>query len=305
MNNSMCKEVPEDLQGTWKLTDLEISFVSACPQGANPGAKVLLKKEKIPMPDNKETQVNVQIDMDALSKSMSENLKKVMSDMLAKDKNLSAEAMTEAVVAVITGDLTAMQKSLNDDLQKAIDDVQKEIDSKIADAVKKTETVTKGADEELQMNGVTFKKSAVGDDVFKAIKASHEEQQRLRKEMEHERQITRVEKEFANVAGAPSDKAALLTLIEKADDNVKKIGLEVLKALNEAGKAFKKEDGTSETNVEGSDVTKMSSDNDASLKLDKMAEELAAKEGITKAAAYAKVLDTPEGTKLYEQHRSA
>ena len=47
----------------------------------------------------------------------------------------------------------------------------------------------------------------------------------------------------------------------------------------------------------------MSTDTDASAKLDTMAKDLAAKEGIPLATAYTKVLDTPEGDALYNQHR--
>ena len=310
MSVSTSKQVPDALQGTWKLTDLDISFVSACPQGANPGAKILLKKEHIPMStqfaksdDGKDKPVNVSIDVETLSKAMSDNLKKAVGEMLAKDKNLSAEVITETVVAVVTGDIAKMQSSINEQLIKAVADVQKDIDAKIATAKADSSVEKAMGDEILTLNGATFKKSEVGEHAFQAIKASAIQQESILKELEHQKVTARVEKEFPNVAGKPEDKASLLMLIEKADDSVKTIGLAVLKALNDAGTAFKKESGRASTEDGGAPVGKMASDTDASGKLDQMAKELSAKEGISLSAAYVKVLDTPEGEALYNQHR--
>ena len=252
--------------------------------------------------------VNVNIDMDALSKSMGENLKKALSDLLAKDKNLSAEAMTEAVVAIVAGDIAKVQKDINDKLGKQLADFQKSVDERIAQA---QEAASKGVNKDmgeeiLTLNGTSFKKSEVGEHAFLAIKASALQQESLRKEIEHGKLVARVEKEYPNIAGKPEDKAALLGLIEKADDAVKATGLAVLKALNESSAEFKKEHGGAAT-PDGTDAMygKMSTDTEASAKLDKLAKDLAAKEGISIAAAYAKVLDTPEGEALYEQHRKA
>lgn len=292
---------------TFLLTDLEISFVSACPQGANPGAKVMLKKENILMAgEDTKTPVNVTLDMDALSKSLSENLGKVMTDLMAKDKNLTAEAMTEAVVAVVAGDIAKVGKDLNDQLTKVVTDLQKDVDAKMAKAKADAEDVSKSGEETLTLNGTIFKKSVVGEGAFLAIKASAMQQDALRKEIEDQKLLGRVEKEYPNIAGKPADKAALLGLIEKADEAVKATGLAVLKALNDAGAEFKKEDGkgSGDPGV-GSPVGKMSSDTDAGAKLDQMAKDLAQKEGISVERAYAKVLDTPEGDKLYNQHRGA
>ena len=294
---------------TFLLTDLEISFVSACPQGANPGAKVMLKKEIVSMKtaikkekDGKDP-VNVTIDIEALSKSMTDSLGKVMADLMAKDKDLSAEAMTDAVVAVLTGDIAKVGKDINDQVSKAIADVQKEFNDKMAKAKSDAEDVSKSGEETVTVNGVTFKKSAVGDAVFQVMKAAEQQQDDLRKEIAFEKAVARVEKEYPNVTGAPADKASLLVYLEKADEKTRDLGLAVLKALNESSEEFKKEHGKS-TGTDSKDtmVGKMSTDTDASAKLDKLAKDLASKEGIPFASAYAKVLDTPEGEELYNAH---
>ncbi len=305
------KEVPDALQGAWKLTDLEISFVSACPQGANPGAKVMLKKEFTPMPAKKnfakegqtDKPVNVTVDVEAIGKSISENLKKSLSEMLAKDKDLSADVISETVVAVVTGDIAKMAKDVNTQLSTQLADFQKSVDKQIADASASAKVdKSLGDDEVLTLNGTSFKKSAVGEHAFAAIKASAMEVDAIRKEAEHSRVVARVEKEYPNVAGKAEDKASLLILIEKADDAVKAMGLSVLKALNDAGGDFKKEQGRT-SGEHNAPLGKMSTDTDASAKLDTMAKDLAAKEGIPLATAYTKVLDTPEGDALYNQHR--
>ena len=305
------KEVPDALQGVWKLTDLEISFVSACPQGANPGAKVMLKKEFTPMPVKKnfakegqtDKPVNVTVDVEAIGKSISENLKKSLSEMLAKDKDLSADVISETVVAVVTGDIAKMAKDVNTQLSTQLADFQKSVDKQIADASASAKVdKSLGDDEVLTLNGTSFKKSAVGEHAFAAIKASAMEVDAIRKEAEHGRVVARVEKEYPNVAGKAEDKASLLILIEKADDAVKAMGLSVLKALNDAGGDFKKEQGRT-SGEHNAPLGKMSTDTDASAKLDTMAKDLAAKEGIPLATAYTKVLDTPEGDALYNQHR--
>ena len=143
-------------------------------------------KQNVSKEGKADSQVNVNLDTDTLSKSISDNLKKALGDLLAKDKNLSAEAMTEAVVAVVTGDITKMQKDINDQLTAQLADFQKSIDEQIATAQAASKGVDKSAagEEVLNLNGTSFKKSAVGEHAFQAIKASAMQQEQLRKEKE-------------------------------------------------------------------------------------------------------------------------
>lgn len=258
----------------------------------------------MPKQEDKETKetgnIDVKIDIESLAKAMSENLKKALGDIV-KNKDLSNEAMAEAVVAVVSGDLEKMQKSMQEQISKALSEVQKEMDAKIA-KTKEEEKVKKGEDEILEMNGVSFKKSDIGETAFAAIKTSYTEQQNIRKEMEHAKMVVRVEKEFPNVAGKPEDKASFLEVIEKSSDAVKEMGLALLKALNEKGAYFKKELGGNDYQDANSVAKALSTDNDATTKLEKMASELATKEGITKAMAWVRVTETPEGERLYNEH---
>lgn len=315
MSGLMSKQIPEAVEGVWRLTDVDVSFVSACPQGANPGAKILLKKEQV-MPGktsfNKENanpntpadnKVTVNFDTDSFAKTVSESLKTALTDILKKD-GVTAEAAAEACSAVLAGDIAKMQKDINDQLTTQVNDLQKSFDTKLAE-LKKAEPVNKEADETVTVNGVSFQKSAVGDATFAALKAACLQSEAIRKELEEQKLMARVEKEYPNVAGEPVQKAQFLGMIEKcADQKLREYGLGILKSLNDVAADFTKEIGSSgnDTTTPNSSVQKMDTDTDASLKLDSLAKELAAKENISVAKAYQRVLATEEGAKLYNQH---
>lgn len=310
MSGLMSKEMPEAVQGVWRLTDVDISFVSACPQGANPGAKILLKKEHV-MPNksvfkkedsnNTNDKITVNFDTDGFAKSVSDSLKTALTDILKKD-GVTAEAAAEACSAVLAGDIAKMQKDINDQLSKQVGDLQKSFDEKLAD-LKEKQVNKEQSDETVTVNGTTFAKSAVGEATFAALKAACIQSEAVRKELEEQKLMARVEKEYPNVSGEPAQKAQLLGLIEKCgNEDLKKYGLSMLKALNDASGEFTKEIGSNGNDKVNNDVAKMDTDTDASLKLDALAKELAAKEGISIQKAYVKVLKTEEGAKLYNQH---
>lgn len=315
MSGLMSKQVPEAVDGVWRLTDVDVSFVSACPKGANPGAKILLKKEQVMSGKtdfSKENtnpngaannKVTVNLDTDSFAKTVSESLKTALTDILKKE-NVTAEAAAEACSAVLAGDIAKMQKDINDQLATQVNDLQKSFDAKLAD-LKKSEPVNKEADEAVTVNGVTFQKSAVGDATFAALKAACAQSEAIRKELEQQKLMARVEKEYPNVAGEPIQKAQLLGMIENcADQKLREYGLGVLKSLNDVSGDFTKEIGSSgnDSTLPNSNVEKMDTDTEASLKLDALAKELAAKENISVAKAYQRVLATEEGAKLYNQH---
>lgn len=285
----------------FKLTDLEISFVSGCPKGANQGAKVLLKKEQ-DMPNEEKTpeKINVKIDSEALGKSLGETLKKSLGEMLAKEQKPDAGTIADAVVAIVKGDVEKAVSGVQTELTKQIDAFQKEVDTKIAEAQKTQKE--EATDETLTIGGSTFKKSVVGDAAFEAIRASAMETLKLRKQMEHQDMVARVEKEYPNVAGDPSVKADILALFEKSSDKVKEAGLAMLKSLNDAGKEFKKEIGSNAPSGVESSFAKFDTDDDATMKLDALAKEYAKKNGVDYVTAYDAILDTPEGAELYEKH---
>ena len=253
------------------------------------------------MPNEKTTdQITVKIDSEALGKSLGETLKKSLGEMLAKEDKPDAGTIADAVVAIVKGDVEKAVSGVQTELTKQIDAFQKEVDAKIAEAQKtQKEEVT---DETLTISGSTFKKSVVGDAAFEAIRASAMETLKLRKQMEHQDMVARVEKEYPNVAGDPSVKADILALFEKSSDKVKEAGLAMLKSLNEAGKEFKKEIGSNTASTDSESFAKFSTDDEATAKLDALAKEYAKKNSVDYITAYDAVLDTPEGAELYNKH---
>lgn len=243
--------------------------------------------------------VNVSIDTDALAKSMGESMKSVLTDMMKKE-NASPEVVAEACTAVISGELAKMKKGIEEQLQAAAADIQKAVDEKVAEIEKSK--MDKSEDEYIAINGVAFKKSEVGAGAFAALKASYMQQEAIRKELEQQKLEARVEKEFPNVAGTPAEKAAFLGYIEKADAPITEIGLKLLKALDGMGAEYSKETGSTSG---GSDhVQKMGpGDTDASMKLEKLAQQYAEKNNVPLPSAYAAILKTDEGEKLYNEHR--
>lgn len=254
----------------------------------------------MPNEDKTPEKINVKIDSEALGKSLGETLKKSLGDMLAKEDKPDAGTIADAVVAIVKGDVEKAVSGVQTELTKQIDAFQKEVDAKIAEAQKtQKEDVT---DETLTIGGSTFKKSVVGDAAFEAIRASAMETLKLRKQMEHQDMVARVEKEYPNVAGDPSVKADILAMFEKSSDKVKEAGLAMLKSLNEAGKEFKKEIGSNAPSGAESSFAKFDTDDDATMKLDALAKEYAKKNSVDYITAYDAVLDTPEGAELYNKH---
>lgn len=300
----MSESIPE-LYPVYRLTDIDISFVSVCGKGANPGAQIVLKKEWT-MSDKKEdmkkeegSTVNVNIDTEALSKSMGEALKAALPDLLKK-QDADPATVAEACTAVISGELAKMAKDIQDKMQDAMKGVQKEFDEKMAELQK--QQVNKDADDEsVTIGSQTFKKSAVGEGAFAALKASAEQTNAISKELERQKLMARVEKEYPDVAGTPEEKAALLGYIEKADEGIKKSGLAMLKSLNDMGGDFAKECGASG----GKKTKKEPGDNgtDATAKMDELAKAYMEKHNVSYATAYAEVLKSDEGERLYNEHR--
>ena len=305
----MSELIPE-LCPVYRLTDIDISFVSVCGKGANPGAQIVLKKEWTMSKQNanldekgmkKEdgSTVNVNSDTEALAKSMGDALKAALPDLLKK-QDVDAATVADACTAVINGELVKMAQDINNQTQEAIKGLQKEFDGKVA--ALKEQQVNKNADDETVIIGnSTFKKSVVGDGAFAALKASAEQTNAIAKELEHQKLVSRVEKEYPEVAGTPEEKAAFLGYIEKADEGVKKIALSMLKSLNDMGADFAKECGAGGKKPKKKDPA--SNEDEATAKLDELAKAYMAKNNVSFATAYAEVLKSDEGERLYNEHR--
>jgi len=153
-------------------------------------------------------------------------------------------------------------------------------------------------DETIVSDGVTIKKSEVGPGVFAFMKAQQTktdaavakadklETDAVQKGLEDE-----AEKLWPNTAGSAAEKATMLKSIKALPKDAQDAQLKMMKAADEAmAKSFKEEGQGGSTDA-----------NSATEKLEKLAKAHAEKNSVTFEKAYTAVLDTEEGSKLYDE----
>jgi hypothetical protein len=161
-----------------------------------------------------------------------------------------------------------------------------------------TVALAKSADETLTVEGETVRKSDVGEATFRILKKQQERIEAEAKVAKSEREA-RVQKEleaeaealWPNLAGTPSDKAELLKGIKAMPEAARAAQMTIMKSSDEAMAKQLTELGQGGQGDESG----------ADAKLSKMAKDLSEKENIPFAKAYTKVLDTPEGSRLYTE----
>lgn len=183
-------------------------------------------------------------------------------------------------------------------LEKSAEDQQKLIDADLAKRQDRDPVVFTASDgtEYRKSDDERLVKMAKDRD---ADRAALQKAERAREDSEFTK---RAETEMANLTGETTMKVAVIRAIEKGeaitDEAVRKAALEMLKGANEAvrlGKSFGRQDPSLQQDFDP--IGKA----DAEAQLDKMAEEYAEKNSISKAVAYAKVLDTDKGRALYNK----
>lgn len=172
----------------------------------------------------------------------------------------------------------------------------------IVEAVKKgMKTVKKSQenDETFSMNGVEVKKSDVGEAAFAVMKAQQVQIEQANKDAKDAREKLEkadLEKEaaelFPNLPGTAEEKGAVLKSIRALPADQQEKQIQMLKAGDEAISKQMDEKGHGETG--GDEAT-------ATHKLEKMAKEYAEEHSVTFAKAYSVVMETPEGSALYEE----
>ena len=154
------------------------------------------------------------------------------------------------------------------------------------------------ADAETRKAAIDKAEKAKADDPVAKALAEHKAElakaradtEELRKQLEAEKFAKRAETELPSLPGTPVEKGAALRQVEKLGDGGKHL-LAMLKAGEAAMAMQLKEKGVA---GDPEDVNK----DEAMAQLDKMAEEAAKADGITKAQAYARVIKTDNGRKL-------
>jgi hypothetical protein len=221
---------------------------------------------------------------DEMSKEQIDSLNKKVDD-------LTARLAKSELRASMTDEHRGHYDSLQGDAQEAFGKAAPaERDAALAKA--------RSADETVTIEGETVRKSDVGDATFRILKKQQERIDKEARTAEAERSA-RVQKEleaeaeglWPNLTGTPAEKAEMLKGIKALPEAAREAQMKMMKSADEAmAKQFK------ELGQSG-----QGDDSGAAAKLDKMAKELSAKENITIAKAYSKVLETPEGSKLYAE----
>lgn len=228
--------------------------------------------------------------------------KEELPEILKSEDNMSEELqkkvdelLTKLAAAELRAGMTDVEKKFFDGLIGA----EQEAFGK-SDSAARAEIIKKAAeaDEVVNVDGVEMRKSAVGEAAFKILKsqqaklaeivakAEAAEAAQIQKSLEAE-----AEKELPHLPGDVVTKALLLKSIKAMPAEVQTAQMAILKAADEAMAKNFKEIGQTGTATE----------NTASENLNKKAEEIAKSENISIAKAYAKVLETPEGAKLYAE----
>lgn len=229
-----------------------------------------------------------------------ENMDKEAMDKLQKSNDeLQAKLAKSEFMASLTDVEKAHYNGLDDDGKAAFEKMDASARKTAVD-----EAVAKkaAADETIDADGVTIKKSEVGPGVFAFLKAQQAktdaavakadklEGEAVQKGLEGE-----AEKLWPNTAGSPADKAQMLKSIRALPADQQEAQMKMMKAADEAmAKSFK------ETGQGG--TTDADSPNE---KLNKMAKAYQDEHKVTFEKAYTVILDTKEGAELYDQSVSS
>lgn len=211
-----------------------------------------------------------------VSKMDIEELKKALEDAHTQNQELTT-------LANMSDMEKAFMDKMGDDDKKRFMNLSKE------DRMKEMEKagMKKLAKEDVQKQLDDIEKRlSEKDDV---IAKQSESIEKMQEENEMLKLQKRAEKELDGISGDVEKKAKLLKALESIEDeDVRKMAFENIKKSASAGEAFCKSQGDEGTG----------SDNPNDI-LEKRAVDMAADEKITKQQAYAKLMASPEGAKLY------
>lgn len=234
----------------WRLRSLRLGEVSLVDRPANPGAVALLfKSENVVSPDSDqsylsdnpaggEDEMTVQ-ELTAKVAELEKKLKDAEADT-AKVADLQAQldkAKTDAEAAVRAAEdkAAALQKQVDEakltDDKSRIADLQKRLDESEA-KLKKLEDAPK--DEVIKVGDTEIRKSAVGEDTFRAFKAQQAALDKAADEREVAEFTKVAETTYKNIPGDPVAKARALRAVSRLAEDDRKVVEAALKAGNEA-----------------------------------------------------------------------
>lgn len=294
----------------YSLKNLKLDEISLVDRPANQEARVVIWKRNSDkemygdMTDAEKTRMRELMDEKGMSEkdARAQCLREMRKDAGEPGDNPSSKenGMTVEELEKKLGDLETQISQLTkerDDAKSAANALEKAV-AEAGLSVEKSDDgvkVEKAADPEfVEFNGEKIEKSAVPASVLKAIEEGNAKIAKMEKDRQAENLRKRADEEIPDLAGTPDERGALLKAVDSIEDEaVRKSVSEALKAANAAvSKQFES-------------VGKAASEDEASAtyRLNKMAEDYAAKHNVDFAVAHSEVTKTAEGKALVIESR--
>ncbi len=226
---------------------------------------------------------------------------------IIKEADMTQEEMKKMVDDAVAPVQKALDKAnalakMNDDMKSFygdLDEAGKENFLKMDDTERVADIEkSRVSDEVFKMGDTEIKKSVVGADVFEIMKAQQAQiNDGIKKtaaalaKSEMMEFTKTAETFYPNLPGKPEDKGAVLKTMSTMGKTERETLETMLKSANGANAELFKERGSDGTSLEKT----------ASEKLDSLVNKYREKQSSTEAVAYAEVLKTEEGKKLYTQ----
>jgi len=258
----------------FSLRNLKIEEISGVDRGANPGAHVLFFKR-----NPKEEPLDM--DLKEITKKL-EALEKTSGEQTEEIKKLKADKEALEVLAKMSDAEKEFHKALPADKQEAFlkaDAAARKTQMDDAAALKKKEKENEDSKDAVQKALTPVQKEL--DETKAALKKLQEKDELADFEKSFD-------KDLPNFGGTSDEKQELMKSLKAMPEPARKIAMDQLKKADEIRGTYMVEKGTAHRGAD-----------DPVNKLDSLAKAEQAKSGGTFEAAYAKVLETPEGSKLY------
>lgn len=276
------------------IKELKLREISAVDDPAQVHARALIMKRKTEMVDCKNCQGKGCEMCGQPGKPAVKSGKLAASEggdqTVSKEIDMSDEAKKVADLEKQVADLT--KRAAEAELQVA--ELTKSIakkDEEIADVKKAKEAAEK--DEVIKVGETEVKKSAVGESIFAVVKAQQEDIRKEREAREEVELTKRAETEFPSLPGEPIAKAKVLKAVARMSEEDRK----ALETMLKAGEAAMK----TNFGASGHDGPGLGSVGDSpSAKMEKMAEEYAAKNNVTVSKAHDDLRSNREYRELYK-----
>lgn len=225
------------------LSNIKLNELSLVDDPANEHARVTIFKRTDKKKENGMS--------DALTKQVGDLTKQVEELTKKLEDETAAKSKAEETAAALKADLELAEKKskLSSEEKEYMDDIEDEDEKKkFLNATAKQRSAliekAKAGDEIIKVNGRDIKKSAVGDEVFEALKAQQEQAEADRERFEKaekarvEAELTDIVKtKYAHVAGDVGERVEMLKAMRDMSETTRKAFEKVFESAEKLAKA--------------------------------------------------------------------